>query len=122
MIEYSFGTRTLREAASEQEPREDEPVRRDAPAATGSQSELDRSPRARHGHVRRAEGDRVAVRMPGVERKDIRCILDGDILLLEAKTGERLYRKETLIEGKLAGGPRAEPAQRRSRGAVEQAA
>ncbi len=43
--------------------------------------------------------------LPGVERKDIRCILDGDILLLEAKTGERLYRKETLIEGKLAGGP-----------------
>ena len=40
--------------------------------------------------------------LPGVERKDIRCILDGDILLLEAKTGERLYRKETLIEEKLA--------------------
>jgi HSP20 family molecular chaperone IbpA len=42
--------------------------------------------------------------LPGIERKDIRCILDGDILLLEAKTGERLYRKETLIEDKLAAG------------------
>ena len=40
-----------------------------------------------------------------MERKDIRCVLDGDILLLDAKTGERLYRKETLVEGKLAGGP-----------------
>ena len=40
--------------------------------------------------------------VPGVARKDIRCILDGDILLLEAKTGERLYRKEILIEPKLA--------------------
>ena len=39
--------------------------------------------------------------LPGVERKDIRCVLDGDILLLEAKAGDRLYRKEMLIEEKL---------------------
>ena len=37
-----------------------------------------------------------------VARKDVRCVLDGDILLLEAKAGERLYRKETLIEATLA--------------------
>ncbi len=42
--------------------------------------------------------------LPGVERKAIRCLLDGDILLLEAKTEDRLYRKETLIEEKLAAG------------------
>ncbi len=40
--------------------------------------------------------------VPGVARKDIRCVLDGDIVLVEAKTGERLYRKEILIEQKLA--------------------
>ena len=44
----------------------------------------------------------VLFEVPGVERKDIRCFLDGDILLLEAKTGDRLYRKEMLIEEKLA--------------------
>jgi HSP20 family protein len=39
-----------------------------------------------------------------VNRKDVRCLLDGDILLLEATAGDRLYRKETLIEPKVAEG------------------
>ena len=44
--------------------------------------------------------------LPGAERKDIRCVLDGDILLLDAKAGERLYRKETLVtESKVDGKP-----------------
>ncbi len=103
VFEYSFGTRTLREAAGEQEPREDD--RRDAPPR--------REPKRTSVEVLEPVTDMFdepteivfLFELPGVERKDIRCILDGDILLLEAKTGERLYRKETLIEGKLAGGP-----------------
>ncbi len=43
--------------------------------------------------------------LPGVSRPQVRCLLDGDILLLEAKTASRLYRKEVLIEMKLAGEP-----------------
>jgi HSP20 family protein len=43
--------------------------------------------------------------LPGVSRPDIRYLLDGDILLLEAKTGNRLYRKEVLIASKLTGEP-----------------
>ena len=58
--------------------------------------------------------------LPGVERKDIRCVLDGDILLLDAKTGERLFRKETLVEAKVEGKPHSETPQRRSRGADRQ--
>ena len=43
--------------------------------------------------------------LPGVNRSDIICALDGDILLLDAKTDGRLYRKEVLIEAKLVGEP-----------------
>lgn len=42
--------------------------------------------------------------LPGVEREDVRCTLDGDILLLEAKTARRVYRKEVLVEENLAPG------------------
>ena len=105
VFEYSFGSRTLREAAGEQAPPEDEPARRDAPSR--------REPKRASVEVLEPVTDMFdepgeivfLFELPGVERKDIRCIMDGDILLLEAKTGERLYRKETLIEGKLAGGP-----------------
>ena len=105
VFEYSFGTRTLREAASEQELPEGEPVRRDAPPR--------REPKRTSIEVLEPVTDMFdepseivfLFELPGVERKAIRCVLDGDILLLEARTGERLYRKETLIEGKLAGGP-----------------
>ncbi len=105
VFEYSFGSRTLREAAGEQEPPEDEPFRRDAPPR--------REPKRTSVEVLEPVTDMFdepgevvfLFELPGAERKDIRCILDGDILLLEAKTGERLYRKETLIEGKIAGGP-----------------
>jgi HSP20 family protein len=43
--------------------------------------------------------------LPGVVRSAIHCTLDGDILLLDAKSDGRLYRKEVLIEAKLAGDP-----------------
>jgi HSP20 family protein len=43
--------------------------------------------------------------LPGVSRSAVRCLLDGDILLLEAKTESRLYRKEVHIEEQLAGKP-----------------
>ncbi len=105
VFEYSFGTRTMREAAGEEEPAEDEPVVREAPKR--------REPKRTSVEVLEPVMDMFdepneilfLFELPGVERKDIRCVLDGDILLLDAKTGERLYRKETLVEGKLAGGP-----------------
>lgn len=103
VMEYSFGARTLREAAEardageEEAPAPERPVRRAAKRTTVEMLEpvtdmFD-------------EGNELVFlfELPGVEREDIRCILDGDILLLEAKSGARLYRKETFIEEKLAG-------------------
>jgi HSP20 family molecular chaperone IbpA len=43
--------------------------------------------------------------LPGVGRAGIRCLLDGDILLLDARAEHRLYRKEVLIEARLSGEP-----------------
>ena len=105
VFEYSFGSRTLREAAGEEEPAEDEPFAREAPQR--------REPKRTSVEVLEPvmdmfeePGEMVFLfELPGVERKDIRCVLDGDILLLDAKTGERLYRKETLVEGKIEGAP-----------------
>ena len=122
MFEYSFGTRTLREAAGEEEPAEDEPVVREAPRR--------REPKRTSVEVLEPVMDMFdepgeivfLFELPGVERKDLRCILDGDILLLDAKTGERLYRKETLVpESESRGRTETETAQRRSRGADSQA-
>jgi HSP20 family molecular chaperone IbpA len=106
VMEYSFKTRTLGEAAGERDAAAEEvPARHDAPPR--------REPKRTSVELLEPVTDMFdepaeilfLFELPGVDRKDIRCILDGDILLLEAKTGERLYRKETLIEGKLAGGP-----------------
>jgi HSP20 family protein len=104
VMEYSFGTRTLREAAGEQEAPEEMHVRPEAPprrAAKRSSLEVLEPVTDMFDEPTEIV---LLFELPGVERKDIRCILDGDILLLEAKTGERLYRKETLIEDKLAAG------------------
>jgi HSP20 family protein len=104
VMEYSFGTRTLREAAGEQEASEETHARSEAPprrAAKRSTLEVLEPVTDMFDEP----GELLLLfELPGVERKDIRCILDGDILLLEAKAGERLYRKETLIEEKLAAG------------------
>jgi HSP20 family protein len=94
IIEYSFGKRTLAEGEPE---RTAEPPRRRSAKPSGLEvlepvTDMFDEP------------DEVVLlfEVPGVTRKDIHCVLDGDILLLEAKTGERLYRKEILIEPKLA--------------------
>jgi HSP20 family protein len=104
VIEYSFGKRTLAEGDGEPEPDEPSPPR---PAAR------QRSARpSGHDVVEPVtdmfdEPDEVVLlfEVPGVARKDIRCVLDGDILLLEARAGERLYRKEILIGAKIAAPP-----------------
>jgi HSP20 family molecular chaperone IbpA len=101
IIEYSFGKRTLAEDetghAAEAPPDKPETVRRRSAKPSGLEmlepvTDMFDEP------------DEVVVlfEVPGVARKDIHCVLDGDILLLEAKTGERLYRKEILIEPRLA--------------------
>src|SRR3984893_7640596 len=35
--------------------------------------------------------------LPGGNRKDVRCLLDGDLLLLEGAAGVRRYRRETRL-------------------------
>lgn len=102
IIEYSFGKRTLADGA----PEPAEPPRKE-PEPAGRQ-------RAKPSGIEVLEPvtdmfdepDAVVLlfEVPGVARKDIRCVLDGDIVLLEAKTGERLYRKEVLIESAVAAG------------------
>lgn len=108
VMEYSFGARTLREAAGGREtPEREETQHAQAPqrrAAKPSSLELLEPVMDMFD-----EADEVLLlfELPGIERKDIRCFLDGDILLLEAKTGDRIYRKEVLLEEKLAeGAPR----------------
>jgi len=101
IIEYSFGKRTL----AEEEPERDAEPARDQPETVRRRS-------AKPSGIDVLEPvtdmfdepDEVVLlfEVPGVARKDIHCVLDGDIVLLEAKTGERLYRKEILIETKLA--------------------
>jgi HSP20 family protein len=107
VMEYSFGTRTLDEAARE---RRDSPekssTRADAPRRAAKKSALEVLEPVTDIFD---EPNEIVLlfELPGIERNDIRCVLDGDILLLEAKAGERLYRKEMLIEDKLApGSPR----------------
>jgi HSP20 family molecular chaperone IbpA len=101
IIEYSFGKRTLADDETghtdEAPPDRPETIRRRSAKPSGLEmlepvTDMFDEP------------DEVVVlfEVPGVARKDIHCVLDGDILLLEAKTGERLYRKEILIEASLA--------------------
>jgi HSP20 family protein len=104
VIEYSFGSRTLGEAAGEERGAEGPSARSAAPprrAAKKSSLEVVEPVTDVFD-----EQDEIVLlfELPGVERRAIRCIVDGDILLLEAKAEDRLYRKETLIEEKLAAG------------------
>ncbi len=111
VFEYSFSKRTAGEA-------------REARAGRPSRAEDERPrPETRRAAPRRSarpsgpqvvepaadifdEPDEILllVELPGAARKDIRCVLDGDILLVEAAAGERLFRKEVLIELPLAPG------------------
>lgn len=101
VMEYSFGARTLREAAGENETPTETPARAKAPRRAAKRSSLEILEPVTDMFDEPSEIV-LLFELPGVERKAIRCVLDGDILLLEAKAGQRLYRKETLIEGKLA--------------------
>ena len=104
VMEYSFGTSTLDEArarrASEEPSAGPEPA---PPRRAAKKSSLEVLEPVTD--IFDEQDEIVAFfELPGAEREDVRCILDGDILLLEAKTGDRLYRKEMLIEEKLAAG------------------
>ncbi len=104
VMEYSFNTRTLREAAGEESEVAHEPEHAEAPQRRAAKrSSLEILEPVTDVFDEAAELV-ILFELPGVERKDIRCFVDGDILLLEAKTGDRLYRKEMLIEEKLAAG------------------
>jgi HSP20 family protein len=106
VIEFSFGKRTLADG-------EGEPENAGEPRP-GSDKKTPRR-RAKPSGIEVLEPvtdmfdepDEVVLmfEVPGIARKDIHCVLDGDILLFEAKTGDRLYRKEMLIEAKLAEAP-----------------
>ena len=107
VMEYSFRTRTLAEAAGHEEAPQETPVRTER-----SDARPQRAAKRSGLEILEPVTDTfdepneivLLFELPGVKRTDIRCILDGDILLVEAKTGERLYRMETLIEAKLAAG------------------
>lgn len=115
VMDYSFGSRPLRGGADGDAGDEDAPD--DGSDATDASARSEMRPRraAKRSSLEVLEpvtdmfdepGEILLLfELPGVERKDVRCILDGDILLLEAKTGDRLYRKEMLIEEKLAAAP-----------------
>jgi HSP20 family protein len=103
VMEYSFGTRTLDEARERRAPEEPSTRAEPSPPRAAKKSSLEVLEPVTD--IFDEQDEFVALfELPGVERKDLRCILDGDILLLEAKTGDRLYRKEILIEEKLAAG------------------
>ncbi len=107
VMEYSFGKRSLDEAArarrggAAEEPTEKPTEVR--PRRAAKPADLDVLEPVTD-MFDEPEDVVLLFELPGVERSDIRCLLDGDILLLEAKTGQRLYRKETLIEAPLAEG------------------
>lgn len=106
VVEYTVNRGTLRrdteggtESGDEDEARQVRPARRR------------RAPKpAAQGRVEPAcdvfdEADEVVIlfELPGLTLEQIRCTLDGDILVLEAQTDTRHYRKELLVETALAG-------------------
>ncbi|MGD1035858.1 MAG: Hsp20/alpha crystallin family protein [Roseiarcus sp.] len=103
VVEYSIGRRTaVGEAAAEPPPSEEPAARPARRAAKRTDIEVVEPVTDMFDEA----GEAVLLfELPGVSRSQVRCLLDGDILLLEAKTAGRLYRKETLIEAKLAGDP-----------------
>lgn len=104
VFEYSFGKRTVEEARNA---RGDRPQAEEPPSAAPRRA-------AKPSGISILEPvtdvfdepDELLLlfEVPGAARKDIRCVLDGDILLVEAAAGERLYRKEMLIEQPLEAG------------------
>ncbi len=121
VIEYSFGKRTLADRAGE----------RDADEASDTAEQTSAQPKPARRRARPSElemlepvtdifdePDEILLlfELPGVGERDIRCLLDGDILLLEAKAEGRLYRKEVLIETPLRPGA---PKRRLQNGVLE---
>ncbi len=102
VVEYSVGKRTLDSGREEPSPPAEAPRARSGQrTATRSEVELLEPVTDMFDEP---DETLLLFELPGVDREDIRCLLDGDILLLEAKADGRLYRKEVLIEAKLAGG------------------
>jgi HSP20 family protein len=114
VFEYSFGKRSLVDepdaGGSEADPqgKESAPRRKAPPGPVDVEPVMDMFD----------EPNEVIMlfEIPGVEKKDVRCVLEGDILLLEAKAADRVYRKEALIEAPLAKG---EPHLRLRNGVLE---
>lgn len=109
VFEYSFGRRTAAEARDARgggpRPRPSEP-----PHAQAGRTAAPRTTKPSGTAIMEPVTDifdepdeiQLLFELPGVARKDIHCVLDGDILVVEATAGERRYRKETLIETPLA--------------------
>jgi HSP20 family protein len=96
-VEYSLGGRPLTEGApAADEPEAPRPVTRPAQPVGLELVEPTTD------IFDEAEEILLLFELPGVRLGQIRCLLDGDILLLDAKTETRLYRKELLIEAALA--------------------
>ena len=110
VFEYRFGTRTILDSMGDAKERPS-PTERSSESATSPRRAAKRTSLEVLEPVTDVFDEAVEIVMlfelPGVERKDVRCVLDGDILLIEAQSEDRLYRKEMLIEAALAeGGPR----------------
>jgi HSP20 family protein len=105
VVEYSIGKRTL--DSSRAEPPATERAARTKPAQRPTQRTVKRTDIEVVEPVTDVFDEPTETvllfELPGVSRPAIRCLLDGDILLLEAKAESRLYRKEVHIEAKLAG-------------------
>jgi HSP20 family protein len=102
VVEYSVGKSTL--GGSRVEPRAANETRSKSAHRTAKRADIEVIEPATDVFDE-ANETVLLFELPGVSRSDIHCTLDGDILLLDAKATGRLYRKEVLIEAKLADGP-----------------
>lgn len=111
VVEYSVGRRTASAGRDEAPPDErapHEPVRSKSarPAAQWTAKRTDIEVVEPVTDVfDEAEEMVFLFELPGVEMSSVHCTLHGDILLLDAKSQGRLYRKEALIEATLTGEP-----------------
>src|SRR5271166_5118547 len=104
VVEYSIGRSTAEGSRTEPPPPEEAPARPPRRTARHAAKRNDIELVEPVTDVFEEPHEMVLLfELPGVSRPDIRCLLDGDILLLEAKTEGRLYRKEVLIESQLTG-------------------
>jgi HSP20 family molecular chaperone IbpA len=106
VVEYSVGRRTAsgtRDETPPHEPARSKPAR---PAAQRTAKRTDIEVVEPVTDVfDEAEEMVFLFELPGVALSSVHCSLHGDILLLDAKSESRLYRKEALIEAALTGDP-----------------